>query len=215
MFKIGVITDEISQNFDHALEVSRELGLTGVELRTLWDKNIVDLSFEGVERARKAIERSGLEVIGIASPFLKCDIWPRPDIARGDRFMAPERTYQEHKIVLARSLELVGIFKTRLVRTFSFWRVSDPEAAFPEIIARLRVHVEEAERVGLTLALENEFACCVGSGAETARVLEQIASPALGVIWDPSKCDCPGRDTISRWIRFGERPGNGCTSERS
>src|SRR5215469_10524803 len=43
-FKLSVITDEISQDFGHALEVAwREFGLGYVELRTLWDKNIINL----------------------------------------------------------------------------------------------------------------------------------------------------------------------------
>jgi sugar phosphate isomerase/epimerase len=194
MFKLGVVTDEISQDFDHALEVALELGLQGVELRTMWDKNVVDLSAGEVERARQAIERAGLAVIGIASPFLKCNLWPRPDTARGDRFLVAERSYEEHQAVLARSLELAGIFNTRLVRTFTFWRVPDVEIAMPEVITRLRKHVAEVERAGYILGLENEHACCVGSGAETARVLSEIKSPALGVIWDPSNTIALGEE---------------------
>ena len=43
-FKLSVITDEISQDFGHALEIaSKEFGLGYVELRTLWNKNIINL----------------------------------------------------------------------------------------------------------------------------------------------------------------------------
>src|SRR5690348_10861648 len=43
-FKLSVITDEITQDFGHALEIAaREFGLTHVELRTLWNKNIINL----------------------------------------------------------------------------------------------------------------------------------------------------------------------------
>jgi len=43
-FKLSVITDEISQDLGHALEIaSKEFGLNYVELRGLWNKNIINL----------------------------------------------------------------------------------------------------------------------------------------------------------------------------
>ena len=43
-FKLSVITDEITQDPGHALEIaSREFGMGFVELRSLWNKNIINL----------------------------------------------------------------------------------------------------------------------------------------------------------------------------
>jgi hypothetical protein len=43
-FKIAVISDEISQDFDHACSViSKEFGLHWVELRAMWGKNLQSL----------------------------------------------------------------------------------------------------------------------------------------------------------------------------
>ena len=43
-FKISVITDEVSQDFGHACEVaSQRFGMGWVEIRSLWNKNIVNL----------------------------------------------------------------------------------------------------------------------------------------------------------------------------
>jgi len=43
-FKLSVITDEITQDFGHALEIaSKEFGLAYVELRTIWNKNVINL----------------------------------------------------------------------------------------------------------------------------------------------------------------------------
>ena len=41
--KIGVITDGISRDFEHALEVMSEFGLQYAELQFLWDKMVADL----------------------------------------------------------------------------------------------------------------------------------------------------------------------------
>jgi len=43
-FRISVINDEITQDFGHACEVAaREFGMSWIELRSMWKKNIVSL----------------------------------------------------------------------------------------------------------------------------------------------------------------------------
>jgi L-ribulose-5-phosphate 3-epimerase len=42
-FKLSVINDEISQDFDHACYVAaHDFGLQWIELRGMWNKNITD-----------------------------------------------------------------------------------------------------------------------------------------------------------------------------
>ncbi|MCL4535247.1 MAG: hypothetical protein M1370_08845 [Bacteroidetes bacterium] len=74
--KLGVITDEISQDFEHALKTERALGAETVELRSLWGRNIADLPDAEVERALLLVREHGLAVNCIASPFLKVDLHP-------------------------------------------------------------------------------------------------------------------------------------------
>src|SRR5215510_3390543 len=71
--KLGVINDEITQDLDHALAVARELGLEFVELRAMWNKNLMDLKDDEVKEARRLLTKYGLKVSDIASPFLKVD----------------------------------------------------------------------------------------------------------------------------------------------
>jgi len=57
-FKISVITDEISQDFGHACEVaSEEFGMNWVEIRGLWNKNIMALDAKEIAEARRLLER--------------------------------------------------------------------------------------------------------------------------------------------------------------
>jgi len=54
-FKLSVITDEITQDLGHALEIaSKEFGLGYVELRSVWNKNIIN-SMKGNRRARRLL----------------------------------------------------------------------------------------------------------------------------------------------------------------
>src|SRR5882762_5712015 len=75
-FQLSVITDEITQDFGHALEVAaKEFGVGFVELRGLWNKNIVALDEKEVTEAGKLLAQHDLKVTDIASPLFKVD-WP-------------------------------------------------------------------------------------------------------------------------------------------
>src|SRR5690348_10135093 len=76
VFQLSVITDEISQDFGHAVEVAaKEFGVGRVEIRGLWKKNIVNLDAKEVAEAKSLLAKYGLQVTDIASPLFKVD-WP-------------------------------------------------------------------------------------------------------------------------------------------
>src|SRR5260370_22082544 len=76
VFQLSVITDEISQDFGHTLEVAaKEFGVGFVEIRGLWKKNIVSLDEKEVAEAKKLLAKYDLKVTDIASPLFKVD-WP-------------------------------------------------------------------------------------------------------------------------------------------
>ena len=75
-FRLAVINDEITQDFGRACEIaSKDFGLSWIELRGMWNKNIVDLDSAEVAEARKILEKNKLRVTDIASPLFKVD-WP-------------------------------------------------------------------------------------------------------------------------------------------
>ena len=46
-FKVAVINDEISPDLDHACYVaSHDFGMSWIELRSMWGKNVIDLDQE-------------------------------------------------------------------------------------------------------------------------------------------------------------------------
>jgi sugar phosphate isomerase/epimerase len=93
-FKIGVISDEISQDFDHACYViAKDFGLHFVELREIWGKNLQAVTDAQIVEAKKIIAKYGLtqqdEVlersISLAKQFgtnkVRCfDFWRIDDI---------------------------------------------------------------------------------------------------------------------------------------
>ena len=75
-FRVAVINDEISQDFGRACEVAaQEFGMEWIELRGMWNKNLLKLDAKEIEEARRILEKSKLRVTDIASPLFKVD-WP-------------------------------------------------------------------------------------------------------------------------------------------
>ena len=75
-FKLAVINDEITQDFEKACQiVAGDFGLHWIELRSMWNKNVIDLNAKEVGDARKILEEHKLQVTDIASPLFKTD-WP-------------------------------------------------------------------------------------------------------------------------------------------
>ncbi len=187
--KLAAITDEISQEFEHALDVLLEYGVTGAELRGLWGTNIADLTDEGAARAKDALKARGMQVVGLATPFYKCDLEvARPNLgeAAGAMHLAHPRDMAQQFAMLERCIALAHKFETPLLRVFAFWRkdilTPEREARIVELFAE---PVALAAKEGVTLVLENEHACLIGTGAEAARIADAVHSEHFKVVWDP------------------------------
>ncbi len=196
-FKLSILTDEISQDFGHALEVAAgEFGLGWVELRELWNKNLTALDEKQVEEARRLIERSKLRVSAIASPLFKVD-WPGAPVSQyssqRDQFGA-DSAFKQQDAVLERVLELARALKTDRVRCFDFWRLDNQAPYRAAIDDKLRAAAAKAGRQKVTLVLENEYACNTATAAEAARTLGAVRSPYLKLTWDPGNAAFRGEE---------------------
>jgi len=188
-FKVAVINDEISPDFDHACHVvSEEFGLKWIELRSMWGKNLIDLSSDQVEEARKILAKYNLQVTDIASPLFKTD-WPgaprSPYGSKGDLHGAAEATFKQQEQIQEKSIALAKTFGTDKVRCFDFWRIDDVAPYRTAIDEKLRSAADAAGKQGVLLVLENEFECNTATGREATRTLNAIQSPHLALNWDP------------------------------
>lgn len=191
--KLSVITDEISQDLEHAIRVMQEYGVTGAELRGLWNTNIADIDDATARRAKKLLDAHGVKVSSIASPFYKCDLFEESAEVKGPMHLATPRDLSEQMDMLQRCIDLAHFFETPIIRVFSFWRRGEltPEIE-KRIIDSYAEPVKLAEQEGVVLALENEHSCYLGTGAEVARVARAIGSPHLRICWDPGNALCAG-----------------------
>jgi sugar phosphate isomerase/epimerase len=184
-FKLGIITDEITGKLEDALDFISSFALEYCELREMWGKNIMNLSKDELKRAKDLIEKHGLQVSDIGSPIMKYNL---PEVPareeKRDTFQA-NFTQQDNERLFEEAFELARFFGTRKVRIFSYWRVDDPEKAYPYVRDRLAKAAEIARQADMRLVLENEPACNIGTGKELGRVLKEINSQHLQGNWDP------------------------------
>jgi len=186
-FRVAVINDEISQDFGRACEVaSREFGMQWIELRGMWNKNIVNLDEKEVAEAQRILAKFALRVTDIASPLFKVD-WkgaPQSKFSEHGDFKA-DFSFDQQDEVLERSLQLAKAFQTDRVRCFDFWRLDDQGPYRAAINEELLKAANKAGKKGITLLLENDSGLNTATGAEAAKVLDAVKSPYLMVNWDP------------------------------
>jgi L-ribulose-5-phosphate 3-epimerase len=188
-FHISVINDEISQDFGHACEVaSKQFGMGWIELRSMWNKNVLGLDSNQIAEAVRLVKQNNLRITDIASPLFKVD-WPGAPESKysekRDQFNAAF-TYAQQDEVLERSIALAKAFSTDRVRCFDFWRLEDQGPYRQAINETLQKAAEKAGKSGITLLLENEAACNTATGAESAKVLAGVPSRFFMLNWDPA-----------------------------
>src|SRR5437879_4077236 len=148
-FRIAVINDEIGQDFGHVCEVaSKEFGMEWIELRGMWNKNLLKLDAKEVEEARRILEKNKLRVTDIASPLFKVD-WPGAPKSKyspkRDQFNA-DFTFEQQDEVLERSIELAKACRTNRVRFLDFWRLEDQAPYRTGMNEKLRGAAEKAAK---------------------------------------------------------------------
>jgi len=193
-FRVAVINDEISQDFGRACEVAaREFGMEWIELRGMWDKNLINLDSKEIAEAQRILRKYELRVTDIASPLFKVD-WqgaPRSKFSQHENFHAAF-TFERQDEVLERAIERAKAFGTDRVRCFDFWRLDDPTPYRAAMNEKLLDAANKAGKQGITLLLENDVGLNTATGAEAAKVLNAVKSQYLMMNWDPGNAAASG-----------------------
>ena len=194
-FRLAVINDEITQDFEKACQIaSGEFGLQWIELRSMWNKNVTELSAKELDDARKILAQHKLRVTDIASPLFKTD-WPGAPVSRQserrDQFHAAFDASAQDKL-LERCIQLAKTFETDRIRCFDFWRLDDPAPYRAAINAKLQQAAQRCAKDNLVLLLENEMSCNTATGEESASVLKAIPDTNFMLNWDPGNAAALG-----------------------
>lgn len=187
-FRLAVINDEITQDFEKACQiVARDFSLQWIELRSMWDKNVTELSDKEIGDAQKILKEHNLRVTDIASPLFKTD-WPgaprSPKSETRDQFHANFDASAQDRL-LEHCISLAKAFDTDRIRCFDYWRLDDVKPYRAAINAKLQQAAARCAKDNLILVLENEMSCNTATGEESAALLQAIPDENFMLNWDP------------------------------
>lgn len=180
MIRLSAFADEISPDLDEQIAALKAENIHFLDLRGMWDINVLDLSDEQVAQIKRRLDAQNIHVAAIASPIGKVSV----DIPFEQQIQRFER-----------ALRLAQIFETPYIRIFSFYppghgkvQSSAPDQAAwrDEVIARLRVFTARASTAGITLVHENDGGTYGESIAHCVDVLQSVADPHLRAVFDPA-----------------------------
>lgn len=156
----------------------------------------MDLTDAELARVVEQAKAYGIEIISIASPVLKCVLPGAPDI--DSRFQqdvfGSKHTFDDQPRLAERAFEIANLTGAKIIRVFSYWRTVKPEKCFDAIVSALADLAEKARKHDLIIGLENEHACNIGTGAESAAILKALDHPNLKLVWDPANALVAGEN---------------------
>ena len=181
-FTLGVLTDEISEDLQEAIDIAKSWDIDHIELHSAWGMNVCDLSDADLSRALRIVRGSGVTVTVIDALTLRC---PLDD----------DDEYARHMNHMRRSIRIAPLFDTNIARLFSFWKEDEmTDEKWERVFEKLELPIRLAEAEGVTIGFENVSSGNIGTSHDLERLFSHFDSPALQLIWDPGNARAAGDD---------------------
>lgn len=194
--RLGVITDGISRDLDHALCVATESGLAEAELQFIGDTEVGDLTPEQIASVRDLTNSHGTPVSCISRHLFAG--MRMSDARPGDA------EHTRHMEALRRCIGMAQALDCGLVRIMTgkkemilwgshgaeVWNVA--RGAWDAQLPLIAPAVELARSEGVTLVVETGNGTMVHSAWTARRLIDDLdAKDTLKVLWDPANaCYC-------------------------
>ncbi|MEO0503021.1 MAG: sugar phosphate isomerase/epimerase family protein [Pseudomonadota bacterium] len=196
--KLGVITDGISRDLAHAVDVMDEFALTHAELQFVGDTEVGDHSAQQIRDIDLLLRDRGKPVSCLSRHiFAGTTSANRP----GDAL------HTQHMDALKRVIDMAHIVGSPLVRIMTqkkeqiLWGSHGAEkwnvahGAWDSMAPMIAPAVELARTEGITLVVETGNGTMVNSNYTARKLIDELnASDVLKVLWDPgNNCWCHER----------------------
>ncbi|WP_042369541.1 sugar phosphate isomerase/epimerase family protein [Streptacidiphilus neutrinimicus] len=169
--ELSLITDEVSQDPEEAIDLALGHGLRKVAVRSVWGTNVALLDRPAVDRLAKLFARRGIGVSSVMSPLFKCHVPGAADSGLVDpHFVGLPPVFDQHVAVAGRLGQIADALSTPLVRIFTFLDPSPagrPCQVGASELATMREAVTDWPS-GVEPVIENEFVCKVKTLPELA-----------------------------------------------
>ena len=197
--RLGVITDGISRDLDHALSVMSDFGLEEAELQFIGDKEVGDLDAGEIADVKALIDRHGKRVSSISRHLFAG--MPMATSTPGDEM------HQRHMEALKRCIGMAQALDCTTVRIMTgkkemilwgshgaeVWNVA--KGAWEAHLPLIAPAADLARAEGITLVVETGNGTMVHSAWTARKLIDDLgAKDVLKVLWDPANaCYCHER----------------------
>ena len=163
--------DEIDPDPAVQVAVLKALGASHIEVRSAWGTNVVDLDDDQLGALAALFTREGMAVSAVASPIGKVDVALDAELEVGR---------------LRRIIRVAHALNTPNIRVFSFFRAAGVpvESIRDDVMTRMRLLADLAEKEGVVLLHENEKDIYGDTPERVLDLVESVGSPALRLAWD-------------------------------
>ncbi len=173
MAKLSAFADEVTDDFLEQVQYLDSEGVGFIEPRFINKKNIMDLTKNELNEARKMILDYGLKVSAIGSPIGKVKL---------------DEPFEPHLDKFKHAIDLAVFFETPFIRMFSYYAPEGKniEDFRDQVMERMAAKVELLNDVDVTMVHENETKIYGHSAKNCAEMIETIGSPKLRLVYDPA-----------------------------
>jgi L-ribulose-5-phosphate 3-epimerase len=194
-WKLGVITDEVDPDLSRTLSTFfPKYQLRWAEIRNMKLDGANSYVYKSTTPAQLKQLKHQLDDAQVKLSVLDTAVYKitlpgtQPAGENAADLNQSEGDYGSQMDDLKRAAEAAHALGTDRLRIFTFKRVENPASIFDRIVESLHKAIGVAKEQGVTLVVENEFDCNVGTGGETAKLFETIPDKRLMHNWDPGNC---------------------------
>ncbi len=191
-WNLGIITDQVDLNLRRALHsFYPKYRLRWAELRYL-DLNgkktyvYADATPNQLKQVRRQLDDAGVKLSVLDTAIYKITLPGTTPAGETPAYVNPAQGEFNRQIEdLKRAADAAHALGTERIRIFTFRRVADPAAIFNRVLEELQKAIGVAKQQGITLLVENEYDCNIGTGEETVRLFKALPDRRLMHNWDP------------------------------
>src|SRR5437588_5496625 len=198
MIRLSAFADEISPDLNEQIAVLQSENIHYLDLRGVWDTNVLDLTDKQVATIKQALDAGGIGVAAIGSPIGKVPI---------------DSSFDEQLHRFERAITLAREFQTPYVRIFSFYPPASLAAApadhRDEVLRRVREMTDRARAADVILLHENERDIYGDTIARCVDLMGSIDDAHFQAALDPANFVVCGQvpypdayDALRSWVQY-------------
>lgn len=173
------------KDLERALSFYREWGLNWVDLRdSIYGKTVPELDLVDAERARAALNHTGLELYCLSTSIMFADIDQGERHFRNHYLDSLDKTIAVAKVLRPRLFRLIGAVWRN--RPHSGSAISIIRRDYPWLIEMYREAIDKISQAGMLVTIENEAPRCIlSSSDEVIEFFEVLGrEEKVGFTWD-------------------------------